>query len=110
MAAPTLERTGFASESASFRVRDPQDISSRFEKILFGRLLDRLVREMAHDFNDLDQRLQITRSMIERQLDIEIKRRLDYQECFETYNSVAGRVVEEFFGELIQQHGVALQE
>ena len=87
----------------------PQDISARFEKLLFGRFLERLVREMAHDFSDLDQQLQITRSMIEQQLDREVKHRLDNQERFETYSTVAERVVEEFFRELTHRHGATLQ-
>jgi hypothetical protein len=89
-----------------------QGISQKFEQLLLGHLWEGVSQqlEMTSLLVNLDRQLHFTQTMINQQLDEQIKCSLQEESCTKSYAAVLNQVVEEFFKDFMRENRTKLQE
>jgi hypothetical protein len=86
------------------------DLSKHMEQLILGQLMEHVQVDLAELFRNLDQQLQMTETMIDKQVDVEVSERLFVDGCMDAYAMVIAQVAQEHFAEIVQNKGAMLQQ
>lgn len=107
-----FETLGIPAKSLPANTDLCQGISQKFEQLLLGHLWEGVSQqlEMTSLLVNLDRQLHFTQTMINQQLDEQIKCSLQEESCTKSYAAVLNQVVEEFFKDFMRENRTKLQE